>query len=194
MALLVVILPLLACGDDDSGPTIPEVVTLLDQGWELFAVEDYPGALSKFEAAVAADRGLGDGHNGLGWTYLRMDSLDVALESFNLAAAKGLVGAGAQAGRCLILNRRNEYRQAIFAGQAAIDIDPLFELEADPTLDIRDVRLAMAQSHLSLAEYVEAMDQVATIDPSIVLNQYSATFVAELIAEMEALEGRLELQ
>jgi len=193
MALFIALFPLLSCGDD-SGPTVPEVVTLLDEGWARFAAEDYDGALSKFEDAVAADRGLGDGHNGLGWTYLRMDSLDVALESFNMAAAKGLVGAGAQAGRCLVLNRKNEYRQAIFAGQAAIEIDSLFELEADPTLDIRDVRFAMAQSHLSLAEYVEAMNQVVTIDPSIVLNPYSATFVTDLIAKMELLEGRLVLQ
>jgi tetratricopeptide (TPR) repeat protein len=190
--IVLVLLVLSGCGDDE-GVTEPPVVSLLASGWQRFAAADYAGAIEKFEEAVESDRSLGDGHNGIGWCYLRLDSLDLALDAFQTSIAKGLVGADAQAGRCLVLNRLDEYRQAIFAGEAVVSINPLFKLAADPTVDVRDVRLAMAQSHLALGEYVEALDQATAIDSSILINPNSATFVSELIAAIENLTAILSI-
>jgi tetratricopeptide (TPR) repeat protein len=191
VAVLSVALLFSGCGDDNEGVTEPPVVQQLAQGWARFSEGDYDGALAKFEEAVSTDPGLGDGENGLGWAYLRLDSLGTALTHFDLAVAKGFVGADAQAGRCLLLNRMDEYRQSIFAGDAAIAVDPTFVLEADATVDVRDVRLAMAQSRLALGEYEEALEQITTIDSSIRINPNSATFVAELVAAIEELTATL---
>ncbi|MFH1680352.1 MAG: hypothetical protein ABIH26_06880 [Candidatus Eisenbacteria bacterium] len=190
LAGIVVVLLVSGCGDE-GGVTEPPVVSLLAAGWDRFADADYAGAIEKFEDAVRSDGSLGDGHNGLGWCYLRLDSLDIALAEFQAAVAKGFTEAGAQAGRCLILNRIDEYRQAVFAGGAVLEIDPLFELEADPTIDVRDVRLAMAQSYLALGEYEEALGQIMVVDSSIRINPHSATFVSELIAAIEDLTADL---
>ncbi|MBM3319384.1 MAG: hypothetical protein FJY73_01725 [Candidatus Eisenbacteria bacterium] len=190
--IALVLLVLSGCGDDE-GVTEPPVVSLLASGWQRFAAADYAGAIEKFEDAVESDRGLGEGHNGIGWCYFRLDSLDLALAEFQTSIAKGLVGADAQAGRCLILNRMDEYRQAIFAGEAVLAIDPLFKLAADPTVDVRDVRLAMAQSHLALGEYAETLDQLTNIDSAIQINPNSATFVSELIAAIEHLTAFLSV-
>ena len=182
-----------ACGDED-GPTEPQVTTYLSEGWDKFAEESYTEALGKFQAAVNEDGGLGDGWNGIGWTCLRLDSLDAAMEAFDRAVAKGYIGAGAHAGRCLIFNLRDEFRQSVFAGMRAIEIDPAFELEGDRTIDIRDVRLAMAQSYFALSEYEEARSQMVIIDPKYeALNPNSATFLQDLIGSLEELTETLSL-
>jgi len=191
LALLPVLF-LAGCGDDKS-VTVPPVVTFLAEGWGLFEEGEYEEAIAKFEAAVNADAGLGDGHNGLGWCYFRLDSIEPALDRFDLAVAKGFVGAGAQAGRCLILNRMDEYRQAIFAGGEVIETDDRFELEGDITLDIRDVRLAMAQSYFALGEYEEALDQITIVDSTIRINPNSALFVRELLTAIEDLTEDLSV-
>ena len=136
---------------------------------------------------------MGDGYNGLGWCYLRLDSLETALDRFDLAVAKGFVGAGAQAGRCLILNRMDEYGQAVFAGDEVIEIDDHFALEGDITLDIRDVRLAMAQSYFALGGYEEPLDQITIVDSAILINPNSATFVQELLSAIEDLTEDLSV-
>lgn len=185
-----------ACGDDDSGPTEPPVTTKLNQGWDLFAEDDFLEALAKFEEALGEDAGLGDCNNGLGWTYLRLDSLDSALEQFDIAVAKGFVGADAQAGRCIVLNYIDEPRQAIFAGEATIAIDPFFKLEGDKSLDIRDVRLAMAQSYFVLCEYEESLEQLVEIKPanSGRVDPNSSTFLIDLIMVIEEMVAELTVQ
>ncbi|MFH1277393.1 MAG: hypothetical protein ABIK65_03330 [Candidatus Eisenbacteria bacterium] len=184
---------LIGCGDENPGPQVDPVVEKLDAGWALFSAGDYTGAIIEFDEAVAMNGGIGDGHNGRGWSYLRLDSLETALDAFNMAVAKGFVGADAQAGRCVILNRFDEYRQCVFAGQAVLAIDSRFELEADITVDVRDVRLSMAQSYFALGEYLEALDQIEAVDSAILLNPNSATFVLELIRAIENLTEALSV-
>jgi tetratricopeptide (TPR) repeat protein len=191
LAGIAILLALSGCGDDGGGPEILPVEEQLAAGWARFGEGNYSGAIEKFDEAVRTDPALGDGHNGLGWSYLRLDSLDVALGEFQLAVAKGFVGADAEAGRCLILNRLDEYRQAIFAGEAVLATDAAFKLEGDVTIDVRDVRLAMAQSYYALGEYVEALEQITTVDAAILINPNSATFAAELLAAIEELTGDL---
>lgn len=190
-AVLAAILSSSGCGDDGGGTKVDPVVLQLAAGWSRFEEGNYTGAIEKFEEAVGTAPGLGDGHNGLGWCYLRLDSLDAALDEFQVAVAKGFVGAGAQAGRCLILNRKDEYRQAVVAGEAALAADPVFELEGDATIDIRDVRLAMAQSMYALGEYTDALEQIVVVDPSISINIHSAGFAGELLGAIEDLTARL---
>jgi tetratricopeptide (TPR) repeat protein len=191
LAGIAFVLLLSGCGDDGGGTDVLPVEEQIAAGWARFGEGNYSGAIEKFEEAVRTDPGLGDGHNGLGWSYLRLDSLDVALDEFQVAVAKGFVGADAQAGRCLILNRLDEYRQAIFAGEAALAADAAFKLEGDATIDVRDVRLAMAQAHFALGEYVEALEQITIVDAAILINPNSATFAAELLAAIEELTADL---
>lgn len=193
---VIAILPaalLLGCGDDNPGPPVDPVVEKLDAGWALFSAGEYEGAIAEFDDAVAMRAGLGDGHNGRGWSYLRLGLLETALREFDTAVAKGFVGAGAQAGRCLILNRLDEYRQCVFAGEAVVAQDSRFELKADRTLDIRDVRLAMAQSHFALGEYEEALEQIEVVDSAVLLNPNSGTFALELLAAIEKLTEDLSV-
>ncbi len=198
-AAALILLLVAACGNETTSPTEAPVVTQVNDGWNRFADGDYEGALQSFEKAIATDSNIGDGYNGIGWTRYAMargeesPDLTVPLSYFDRAVAEGFEGAGAQAGRCLILNILSEYGQAVDAGKRVVAIDPAFVLEGDGSIEIRDIHLAMAQSYMGLGDYDKALEQALIIDPNRdPINPNSGNFVQVLISRLQDLQQELD--
>ncbi len=200
----------LGCGDDDGGVVDADAITFVNQGWDKYSAGDFVAAEAKFNSAISNSSNTGGGYNGMGWVLLATMELDssgdptrsislqtdstlaAALQYFDRAVAEGFPDADAQAGRTIIFNLANEFRQAVNAGLDAVAIDLSFQLPGDASVDIRDVRLAMAQSYLELGEYEEALEQAVLINPNLdPINLNSETFLSQLIARLQVLADDL---
>lgn len=196
----------LACGGDDGGIVDAEEITLVNEGWKKYEASDFEGALAKFSSAISRNSNVGGGYNGVGWVLLATldmegsgdpnrpinlraeEDLAEALAYFDRAVAEGFKDADAHAGRCIIFNLASEYRQAVNAGLDAVAVDLSFQLPGDKSMDIRDVRLAIAQSYLELGEYEEALEQAVLINPNRdPISANSETFLSQLITRLQEL-------
>ncbi len=176
------------CGDDNNGPTVDPYIELIDRAWFAFSEGDMTESDKRFGEAIATNKSLGDGYSGLGWVRYMNEMYPEALDLWDQAVARGFVEADAQAGRCLVLNSMNEFRQAANAGESALLIDSSFRLRGNESIEIRDVRLAVAQAYFALGEYELVLSQIESIDPAIVINRFSATFLQELLAALQNIE------
>ncbi len=198
-SLLLPVLMAVGCGDDGGGPTEADVVTKINDGWASYRAGDFDQALTRFNAAISSDSNNGGGYNGVGWVLLATldgpagDDLAEILRYFDRAVAEGFVDADAQAGRCIVFNVASEYRQAVNAGLDAIALDIEFELPGDPAIEIRDVRLALAQAYMGLGEYEAALEQAVLIDPNRdPISANSETFLDQLISRLQDLQRDLD--
>ena len=91
------------------------------EGWAAWQKGDYDGAETAFGNALKVDPYYAEAHGGLGWTYLRMQSLAEALDRFEIA-----ILIGEQAGTLLPV------RQLIYMGAAtAYEANDDYELSAE---------------------------------------------------------------
>ena len=92
LACVIASLAFAACGGDSADPggeATADAQAAVERGWSAYARRDFSVALVEFERATNLDDGLGDAHNGLGWTRLHLlegaptaDVLRLASESF----------------------------------------------------------------------------------------------------------------
>ena len=190
LLVLAVCALLLGCGDDENGGVTAEQLT--SEGWMLFETGDFVAAEFKFEEALAVDAGFAEADNGLGWTWLRLDSLSVAVSSFDAALAKGLPGADPYAGQAVAYRDLEpvDLTLAVEAADSALARDVPYEFVHDPRFDWRDLRLILAQSYFGLQRYTEASAEVDSLG-GMVPDPNAERFVEELLAEIERLGGEI---
>lgn len=175
------------CGDKGNGPS--EEDGLVSQGWAKFERGQFDEALSTFEEAAGGDTERGEAYNGMGWCYMQIDSLQAGLDAFDLALAEGLGTADPRAGKALIYRDLTppNYQGAIDWAYDALRKDVHFVFPHDTSLDWKDLRLVRAQSYFALAKYLSAKFEVDILNPENGLNPGSATFVENLLAEIQRL-------
>jgi tetratricopeptide (TPR) repeat protein len=71
----------LGCDDGENEP-IPSQADWTAEGWTCWQRGDYDGAEAAFGNALKVDPYYAEAHGGLGWTYMRMQSLDEAVDTF----------------------------------------------------------------------------------------------------------------
>lgn len=171
------------CGDDDIGAE-----QLTSEGWTLFETGEYELARSKFEEALALDGEFADADNGLGWTWLRLDSLEVAVSSFDAALDKGLTSADPYAGQAVAYRDLEpvDLESAVAAADSALGRHVRYEFAHDRAFDWRDLRLILAQSYFGLQRYAQASAQVDSLGGRVP-EPNSERFVEELLLEIEKL-------
>jgi tetratricopeptide (TPR) repeat protein len=177
----------LGCSETEESPTDP-ILSSLEQAWSAFESGDFAEAESKFNDALAENATDTDAHNGLGWAHSNLGQLGAALSDFDAAISGGHTGAAPHVGRAIVLRDLEpvDYDAAITSAEAALSIDAAFQFSHDASVDWRDLRLVIAQSHFALGNYAGANEQVGLLggvqpDPS------SGTFVEDLLAEIERL-------
>jgi tetratricopeptide (TPR) repeat protein len=175
-------------GDDGDGHGGSTAAELTSEGWTLFEMGDFVAAESKFKEALAVDAGFAEADNGLGWTWLRLDSLAVAVSSFDAALGKGLASADPYAGQAVAYRDLEpvDLMLAVAAAERALHRDVRFEFAHDPRFDWRDLRLILAQSYFGLQRYAEASAQVDSLGGAAP-DPHAERFVEELLAEIERL-------
>ena len=81
-ALLLLLLGGIAAGCGGGSGTDPvdtvDPAERTTAGWTSFENADWSSATAQFGAALAEDGDYGEAWNGLGWTYVRVDSLTAA--------------------------------------------------------------------------------------------------------------------
>jgi tetratricopeptide (TPR) repeat protein len=180
----------LSCGGGGGGGG-PEVTAeqLTSEGWARFEAGDFQGAMSKFEGAIAIDSNYGEAYNGLGWSCVKIDSLEAAVNAFGQAISKGVSTADPRAGKAVVYRDLEpvDFQASIDWADSALARDSDYVFSHDTTMTWKDLRLILAQSYYGLHEYEEALEQVDILDPENTLNSGSDTFVEDLLAELQRL-------
>lgn len=167
-------------------------------GWVQFEAGEYDAALEFFLRAVEIDSTLADAHLGAGWSYARLGELSLAHHHFyQVYDFSDEPNADALAGHCAVSHATGYYSRAVATGRSVTYVDTLWVFSHDVTVDIRDIRLLIAQSAFAIDDeaYEIAQEQVDYLDPGNGLdaeipetwNGYPS-YTAALLHEIELLE------
>ncbi len=192
-AVLLALATASGCGDGDSGPA-DSASSRTAEGWALFGSGDYLGALEKFGGALDLDPSYADAHNGLGWTYARLDSLSESLDGFGRAirgGGHGVVLADSYAGSSPVYRdidtRPSHFDSAAVYASSALSIDRRYVFVHDAGFDWHDLHLIIAQAYFALNEYDSASAHVDSLGGNV-QDPSSPTFIEDLADEIERLE------
>lgn len=154
---------------DQTFTTTHNQFSLTMLGWESFELQDYAAAISYFtQAKSIAD--YTDAYNGLGWGYIRVDSIQNALLNFNSSITLDSLNIDAYAGRSSVNLYLNRYTSAINDANNVISYDEFYVFSHDTTISYKDIRLILAQSYFYTQQYERAQEQVDIIYPENGLN------------------------
>jgi tetratricopeptide (TPR) repeat protein len=186
---VIICLGLIGCGKDNGQAPQVTASMLTADGWTDFEAGLIEEAMADFEQALAKDAAYGEAYNGIAWCYLRTDLLEQALANFDEAIATGVTHADPHAGKAIIYRDLEpvDFNLAIEWASEALFIDPGYVFEHDNTLDWHDLRLILAHCFIALKDYGKAKVQVDFLNAANTLDPQSATFVDDLIAEVERL-------
>lgn len=169
-----------------------QAITFTLQGWNSFEAKRYPEAVTHFRQAVQTNDQFGDAYNGLGWTYARMDSLQLALHYFDIALGQQANFLDAYAGRSFVSLALGDYRGAILCVSAVEETGSKFySFRHDVKISMDDLLLVKAQSYFMLSNYPAAQALIDRLDPDNALDPTSASYIEDLAFEIESLTGRL---
>lgn len=184
-ALLPVALFCSSCAEDVIGAQM-----LTAEGWGLFETGRFGRALAKFNEALRDDPDYADAYNGRGWSWLGLDSLQVAISEFERALTRGIRTADSFAGQAIAYRDHryveDHFELAVVSADSALARDPRYIFSHDMAFDWRDLRLIMAQSHYALSEYDQANTQIDSLG-GVVQDSESEAFVEDLLAEIQRL-------
>jgi tetratricopeptide (TPR) repeat protein len=192
VACLACLLTAFGCGGDGGGGPSDTAASLTAAGWALFETGEYEAAITKFNQALGLDATYSDAYNGLGWSNAKLDSLGTALNNFGECLIFNNTLADAYAG-CAPVYRDYEtepahFDSAIAAASEALTLEDEYSFSHDTSFDWRDLHLIIAQSHYGLGEFLDAYSHVIALG-GVTLDPESDTFVEDLAAEIERLEG-----
>lgn len=71
----------LGCDDGETTPAMSQA-DWTAEGWTCWKRGDYDGATAAFGNALKVDPYYAEAHGGLGWTYMRMQNLEEAINTF----------------------------------------------------------------------------------------------------------------
>jgi tetratricopeptide (TPR) repeat protein len=178
----------IGCEPDNS----VSITELTADGWQLFIAGNYTDALEKFDKVLDEGGNDVEAYCGAGWCQLYIGNFAQAETAFVNSTAS-VFYADSYAGLTFAAMANNHFQLAIDAASALLygaAIQQLtYQFQYDPSVDWWDVRLALAQAFFHMGDYDSCYGQIQTLDPLIVLDPDSETFVNDLLAALEQLEG-----
>ena len=145
---------MIGCGENIEEPDITAGL-LTEDGWALFEAGRFVEAAVRFSQAVRLDTTSADAHNGRGWSFLKLDSLEMATSHFEEALAQGFSGADPFAGQAVALRDLGpvDFRRVIVSADSALARDPRFVFLHAPSFDWqawnRETPSTLARQHSS---------------------------------------------
>jgi tetratricopeptide (TPR) repeat protein len=180
-------------GDGDGGGGVhgDTAASLTAEAWALFEQGQYADALSKFTEATSLDSSYADAHNGLGWTYAKLDELGSALDEFHLAITNGLTTADPYAGRTPVYRDYdtddNHFSNAIASGLSALGINHRYEFGHDDTFNWMDLMVILAHCYCGNGDFETANAWVDSLPDGEPEDPESPTFKQDLLDQIEDL-------
>ncbi|MFQ5752388.1 MAG: tetratricopeptide repeat protein [bacterium] len=174
-------LTFMRCGGHPTEPELRSPDELTAEGWVAFEGGDFSLAAAKFDSAIVSDSNFVDAFNGAGWAYGRLALFDTASVRFERAIKLAPNLVEAHAGATLIFHVLNRFTDAIAEAISTLEAEPAFVFSHDSSIDALDVRITLALSYFSIADFVNAAAQMDIIDPA---NGPHSTVPEELIQEI----------
>ncbi|MCG8604785.1 hypothetical protein MJD09_07285 [bacterium] len=155
------------CGG--NGPTAfqfrnPEAYTI--EGWQAFETDEHALAAAKFDSAQLSDPEFVEGYNGAGWSYGRLGEFDSSGVRFEVALDLDPDHLEAGAGSVLAFHALNRFTESITQANRVLDRAPNFVFSHDASVNALDIRITLALSYFSIAEFDSAAIHMDLIDPA----------------------------
>lgn len=140
----------------------PVVEELVDDGWIAFENGDYSLSRSIFLDAIDAYGKNAKGYSGLGWSYMKLDSIYESISSFDRAISLDTELMEAYAGISLI---DMDYNNVIDKATVLIDSRPDYVFSHDSSVTIEDIYLSRAHAYICRGNFSLALYDVQSVDP-----------------------------
>jgi hypothetical protein len=184
-----VLLPSSSGNSTNNPPPGESASQLVNDGWQAFAGQNYTTALSKFTAALRLDATLVDGYNGAGWSDIRLNLLDNATTEFNAGKSRDTTNVDIWAGLAFVNNAQKNYTASIADAQSVLQKNTHWFFERDTTVNIGDVKVALAEDYFSTASFDLSLAAVQSLDASFRADVSTLAGQAALAQEIETLRN-----
>ena len=190
-ALMAVSLLLTAGCGKKKDPTRPsEARTLSEQGWELFAQEDYAGALAKFDAALDLLSEHPDANHGRGWTLAYLGDFHESRFSLVLARDLDRDNPDVWAGGAFVFSALDIPDEVVFWAEEALAWDEEingvghnWSFSRKPSINHLHLRWVLAKAYLTRGSYSQCASQLDILESGV---QHS-TDPQSLLADLQRL-------
>lgn len=173
-----------------------DIGNFLVYGWEAFETGNYSDAEDYFRQYVQFNSTSVEGFTGLGWSQLKLDSLENSINSFSNALDINEDYINALSGLILSLYQTRDDIPVTIYGEQLFEQDSLYIFEHDTSYNYRDIHLILADSYNSLEMTEDAQIQVDIIFPENGLDpSVSASWLVDNITYLtyeEALTAVIE--
>ncbi len=156
--LFVVIFGLSGCTDFAVSDT--------ESGWDSFEAKNYPQALSYFQSALDWDMTFADAYNGLGWTYMKLDSMNKAIEAFENGLPNTDSLLDLYAGLAISTSAKHNYSKVVDNIFFVLNKDAEYVFSHDTQINYKLLHAVLAREYVYAEEYDKALSEIQTIDSS----------------------------
>ena len=176
--------------------------SLVEEGWALFEGGNIIFAINTFGVAVERDASRPASYLGLGWSYARIQNLEISVIAFqaavtfaeNDATSGQQIGVEAIAGLAAVAIAAQEYEDAVYYSTLVIDEDPAFVFSHDVSFTISDILLLRAESYFYLDLITDAYLQIQAMDGNLIQDVITdTTLCAAMVNSETALNGIAEV-
>jgi tetratricopeptide (TPR) repeat protein len=172
----------------------PETPDYVEYGWELMAEESYREAVIQFEEGIDIDDTYADGHNGLGWAYVKIGAADTSARKFTDGIDMSdttIVGTELLAGRSFARLALGQFSGAVSDAKAALVLTSDWEFRRDLTVTHDDLTFTVATGFYGLGEFDSSLVWVRKLNSDFTANVATMSGRSRLAAELEELEAEV---
>ncbi|MBD3286739.1 hypothetical protein GF359_09015 [candidate division WOR-3 bacterium] len=160
-----------------------------EKGWDDFEDGAYLDALAHFDNAVFYDATYPDGYNGLGWSYLMIDSFSLSVENFEYALDYESTMLDAKAGATLAGTEAGEHSSAVSYADDVISSDSDYEFSHLTEVNIDVIRLAKAKSAAAAGDFATALAEIQVFDSFFDADPETNIGQSRILTKLENLMG-----
>lgn len=172
--------------EPDAVDQYPQKIT---DAWAAYSLGNYDTAKNLFLEAKSLDVSKGDAYMGLGWCYLKSDSVNLSLSNFSIAYDKGLCNADLNSGYAFSLNAAKQYQLSNSYAEIVLVIKPNWVFTYQTTLNKNDLLLLKAQNFFQLGDFANSLSYVKMLNISFLADVSTAAGRSALADEIERLKN-----
>ena len=173
---------LYACGESKK-------TDYLETGWGAFSDGDYLQALSDLQTAKIKNPHDPEIRTALGWTYLRLDSVESADREFADGAQLGSAPVDLAAGWTFVLAAIHGYNASNVQAAQVLTADPNWVFAYAEGIDYLDIRIVKAENHYLLGEFASSLIEIKIVNPDFDADVSTVTGRIQLASEIEKLRA-----
>ena len=182
------------CGNKETGPS-KTAQDLAEEGWTYFieaiSQNDYINAIEKFREALEIDAIYTDAHNGIGWSFAKLDSLNKSITSFQTCInyePPDSIYKEAVAGITITYHANGNYQNSIEIGNAIIQG---WSFSRKTEVNYSDITLVMAECYYLVGEFDLSLYKVQILAPGFNVNVNTSQGRSALAQKIEQLKPQI---